>query len=128
MVVTYSSIDCYQLEHDGGSRTGSASKMKTARTVQQENARKEQNRLFLNLTTAVRGTHVSEGDSEYYTYGYANVSFWNPSTQMWELCSNPDKFLVTDTDYDSASQLFWDRWSSYCQRRFSRNFLKIERI
>lgn len=99
--------------------------MKTL-SVQQENARRQANRIFQNQLTVARGTPISNGDSDSYEYGYEDVSFWIPTLQRW--IPSEQSFIVHDTDYDSACATFWDKWRSYCQRRFKRNYIKIERL
>ena len=80
----------------------------------------------LNYVTTARGHLISTGDTDSYTYGYESLSFWLPSKQAW-ITSDHD-FTITEPDFDSARAIFWDKWTSYVQRRFNLKYVKIENL
>ena len=99
-------------------------------TPQQQN-----NQLVINLnqqnyTITARGHryyNVHEIDGEpVYTFGYQQLQYWNPTTKQWTPL--PDQFYVSGPDRETLPTEFFARWKIYIQKKFKRNFVKIETL
>lgn len=71
----------------------------------------------------ITGKFHCEREDDQVTYG-----FIDPKINGHPLSPDPDKFIVSGPDYDTASAEFWGRWKSYIQRRFNLNYLRIESL
>jgi len=81
-----------------------------------------------NFITACVGERVIERDEDgWVTFGFKNLRAWLPKDQKHVPLSNdPDKFLVTAENFETASSEFYARWKIYVQRRFKLPYVNIE--
>lgn len=78
-----------------------------------------------NYTIVARGTRIFEKHDDLFgqcVFGFRDMQVWDVTSQSWQpLSKDPDKFIISSDDPETIADLFFDKWRTYCQRRFKHN-------